>query len=205
MSIKTVGVYSDADRDAKHVAMMDEAYYIGSNVLKDSYLNMQKILDVAKKTGAHAIHPGYGFLSENCNFVDLCERNKLIFIGPPSTAIKAMGNKSESKKIMTNANVPVVAGYHGDNQDDKFLFEEAKKIGFPVLIKAVLGGGGKGMRTVFNPDDFYSSLDSARREAMKSFSDDKMLVEKFIQKPKHIEVQVFGDKHNNYVYLFERD
>ena len=205
MNIKTVGLYNDADKNAKHVSMVDEAYYIGSNTLADSYLNMDKILNVAKKTGAHAIHPGYGFLSENCKFVDMLEKNNIVFIGPPSDAIRAMGNKSESKKIMENAKVPVVAGYHGDNQDDKFLFEEAKKIGFPVLIKAVLGGGGKGMRTVFNPDDFYSALESARREAMKSFSDDKMLVEKFIQKPKHIEVQVFGDRHKNYVHLFERD
>ena len=205
MNIKTVGVYNDADRDSKHANMVDEAYYIGSNILADSYLNMDKILNIAKKTGSHAVHPGYGFLSENGTFVDLCEKNDLIFIGPPSQAIRSMGNKSESKNVMEQANVPVVKGYHGDNQDDDFLFEQAKKIGFPVMIKAVLGGGGKGMRTVFHPDDFHSALDSARREGMKSFSDDKMLVEKFIQKPKHIEVQVFGDRQGNYVHLFERD
>jgi len=205
MNIKTVGLYNDADRDSKHVSMVDEAYYIGSNTLSDSYLNMQKILGIAQKTGANGVHPGYGFLSENCKFVDLLDKNGITFIGPPSSAISSMGNKSESKNVMMDANVPVVPGYHGENQDDKFLFEEAQKIGFPVLIKAVLGGGGKGMRTVFNPDDFYSALDSARREAMKSFSDQQMLVEKFIQKPKHIEVQVFGDTHGNYVHMFERD
>jgi 3-methylcrotonyl-CoA carboxylase alpha subunit len=205
MNIKTVGLYNDADRDAKHTSMVDEAYYIGSNTLSDSYLNMQKILNIAKQTGAHAVHPGYGFLSENCDFVDMLEKNNVTFIGPPSNSIRAMGNKSESKNVMQKANVPVVTGYHGSNQDDKFLFEEAKKIGFPVLIKAVLGGGGKGMRAVFNEADFFAALDSARREAMKSFSDDNMLVEKFIQKPKHIEVQVFGDRHGNYVHLFERD
>ncbi|CAI2360113.1 unnamed protein product [Moneuplotes crassus] len=205
MNIKTVGLYNDADRGAKHVEMMDEAYYIGSNTLADSYLNMNKILKIAQMTGTHAIHPGYGFLSENCNFVDLLEKNNIIFIGPPSNAISAMGNKSESKNVMQNANVPVVEGYHGENQDEKFLFEQAEKIGFPVLIKAVLGGGGKGMRTVFKKEDFYPALEQAKREAMKSFSDDQMLVEKFIQKPKHIEVQVFGDRHGNYVHLFERD
>lgn len=205
MNIKTVGLYNDADRNAKHVGMVDEAYYIGSNTLADSYLNMDKILKIAQMTGTHAIHPGYGFLSENCNFVDLLEKNNITFIGPPSSAISAMGNKSESKNVMQSANVPVVQGYHGENQDDKFLFEQAEKIGFPVLIKAVLGGGGKGMRTVFKKEDFYPALDQARREAMKSFSDDQMLVEKFIQKPKHIEVQVFGDRHGNYVHLFERD
>lgn len=205
MNIKTVGLYNDADRNSKHVSMVDEAYYIGSNTLADSYLNMDKILNIAKKTNSQGVHPGYGFLSENCNFVNLLEKNNITFIGPPSNAIRAMGNKSESKNVMQKANVPVVEGYHGENQEDKFLFEQAQKIGFPVLIKAVLGGGGKGMRTVFNPDDFYGALDSARREAMKSFSDDKMLVEKFIQKPKHIEVQVFGDRHGNYVHLFERD
>ena len=205
MNIKTVGLYNDADRDAKHTSMVDEAYYIGSNTLADSYLNMDKILNIAKMTNSHAIHPGYGFLSENCNFVDMLETNNIIFIGPPSNAISAMGNKSESKNVMEKANVPVVKGYHGSNQDDTFLYNEAKKIGFPVLIKAVLGGGGKGMRTVFKEEDFYDMLDSARREAMKSFSDDNMLVEKYIQKPKHIEVQVFGDRFGNYVHLFERD
>ena len=205
MNIKTVGIYNDADKDSKHANMVDEAYYIGSNTLADSYLNMDKILNIAKKTGSQAVHPGYGFLSENFNFVDLLERNNITFIGPPSIAISSMGNKSESKNVMQKANVPVVNGYHGDNQDDLFLFEQAQKIGFPVMIKAVLGGGGKGMRAVFTAEEFYSSLDSARREAMKSFSDDKMLVEKLIQRPKHIEVQIFGDKHQNYVHLFERD
>jgi 3-methylcrotonyl-CoA carboxylase alpha subunit len=205
MDIKTVGLYNDADKNSKHVSMVDEAYYIGSNTLADSYNNIAKILDVAKKTNSDGVHPGYGFLSENSKFVREVERNGIKFIGPPSTAIDAMGNKSESKNIMLNANVPVVPGYHGSNQEDKFLFEEAKKIGFPMLIKAVLGGGGKGMRTVFKPEDFFSALDSARREAMKSFSDENILVEKFIKKPKHIEVQVFGDHHGNYVHLFERD
>ena len=170
-----------------------------------SYLKVDHILDIAQRTGAEAIHPGYGFLSENAQFVKLLEQNNIEFIGPPASAIQSMGSKSESKHIMENANVPIVRGYHGDNQDPDFLLLEAKKIGFPVMLKASLGGGGKGMRIVMEEKEFFDQLEAAKREGMKSFSDDHMLIEKYIEKPRHIEVQVFGDKHNNYVHLNERD
>lgn len=162
-------------------------------------------MDVAHRTGAEAVHPGYGFLSENAGFVQQLEDNNVTFIGPPASAIQAMGSKSESKRIMDAANVPIVKGYHGDNQDPEFLLQEAHKIGFPVMLKASLGGGGKGMRIVMNESEFFDQLDAAKREGMKSFSDDHMLIEKYIEKPRHIEVQVFGDKHGNYVHLNERD
>ncbi len=205
MGIKTVGVFNDADRYSKHASMVDDACYIGTNDLADSYLNQDKLISTALQHGAEAIHPGYGFLSENESFVTRCEKEGINFIGPPSKAIQAMGSKSESKNIMTANGVPVVSGYHGENQDPEHLLAEARKIGFPVMLKAVLGGGGKGMREVYSEDDFMDMLESAKNEGMNSFGDDKMLVEKLIQKPKHIEVQVFGDKHGNYVHLFERD
>lgn len=167
---------------------MDEAYLIGPPQPSLSYLKVDHILDVAKRTGAEAIHPGYGFLSENAKFVKLLEQNKIEFIGPPAKAIQAMGSKSESKMIMENAKVPIVKGYHGDNQDPQFLLSEAKRIGFPVMLKASLGGGGKGMRIVMNEKEFFDQLDAAKREGMKSFSDDHMLIEKYIEKPRHIEV-----------------
>ena len=205
MGIQTLGLYSDADANAKHGHMVDEAYYLGSNSLQESYLNQEKILALALRHGAQAIHPGYGFLSENAKFADACEASGIKFIGPPSKAITQMGNKSESKRVMEAAGVPLVQGYHGANQDPKFLLEKAKEIGFPVMIKAVLGGGGKGMRTCFKEDEFLSLLQQAKDEGLNSFNDDEMLVEKYVQRPKHIEVQVFGDQHGNYVHLFERD
>eukprot|EP00123_Amoebidium_parasiticum_P012635 comp21488_c1_seq1/m.29766 comp21488_c1_seq1/g.29766 ORF comp21488_c1_seq1/g.29766 comp21488_c1_seq1/m.29766 type:complete len:716 (-) comp21488_c1_seq1:92-2239(-) len=205
LGVRTVAVFSDADRNSMHTQMADEAHYIGPAPSRESYLRGDVILEVAKKTGAQAIHPGYGFLSENTHFADACEKNNIIFIGPPSSAIRDMGSKSESKKIMIAANVPVIQGYHGDNQDPRLLAQAADKIGYPVLIKAVLGGGGKGMRVVHTPDQFREMLESAKREAMKSFSDDRVLVEKYVVDPRHVEVQVFADKWGDCVYLFERD
>ncbi|XP_022088008.1 methylcrotonoyl-CoA carboxylase subunit alpha, mitochondrial-like [Acanthaster planci] len=205
LGIKTVAVYSDADKHSMHVAMADEAYHIGPAASQLSYLNKQKILQVAKSCGAQAIHPGYGFLSENTEFADLCDKEGVIFVGPPSAAIRDMGIKSTSKSIMSAAGVPIIEGYHGVDQSDDRLRAEAEKIGYPVMLKAVRGGGGKGMRIVMTAADFDEALESARREALKSFDDDVMLVEKFVDTPRHVEVQVFGDKHGHYVYLFERD
>ncbi|KAK2155693.1 hypothetical protein LSH36_233g03023 [Paralvinella palmiformis] len=205
MAIQTVAVYSEADVQSMHVSMADETYYIGPAASQESYLNQKKIIEVAKYTGAQAIHPGYGFLSENAEFAELCQKEGIIFVGPPSSAIRDMGIKSTSKHIMSSAGVPVIEGYHGDDQSDSRLKQEAEHIGFPVMIKAVRGGGGKGMRTAMTVEDFDSQLQSARTEAMKSFGDDVMLIEKFVERPRHVEVQVFGDKHGNYVYLFERD
>lgn len=205
LGVRTVAVYSDMDKNSMHVQMADEAYHIGPAQSSESYLQMDKILQVAKTTGAQAIHPGYGFLSENPDFADKVHKSGLVFIGPPASAIIAMGSKSASKNIMSKAGVPVVPGYHGSNQDDAHLKTEAAKIGYPVLIKAVKGGGGKGMRIVEKPDDFFIMLESSRREARKSFGDDRVLVEKYLSTPRHVEVQVFCDTLGNAVYLFERD
>jgi 3-methylcrotonyl-CoA carboxylase alpha subunit len=205
LNIKTVGVYSEADRNAMHTKMCDQAYLIGPPKPIDSYLVMDHYMEVAATSGASALHPGYGFLSENAEFVDLLEKKKIIFVGPPASAIRSMGSKAESKKIMVKAGVPVVPGYHGESKDPAVLLAEAKKIGFPVMLKASLGGGGKGMRIVKNEAEFMTQLDSAKNEAMKGFKDDHMIIEKYIERPRHIEVQVFGDKHGNYVYLNERD
>ncbi|KAJ2390824.1 hypothetical protein H4S02_001645 [Coemansia sp. RSA 2611] len=205
LGIKTVAVYSEADANSMHVKLADEAYLIGTAPAADSYLRADTIIDVVRRSGAQAIHPGYGFLSENAGFADKLASEGITFIGPPGAAMRAMGSKSESKRIMQAAGVPVVPGYHGENQDVEFLKQQAEKIGYPVLIKAVLGGGGKGMRIVEKPADFEMMLDSSRREAIKSFSDDKVLVEKYLTKPRHVEVQVFADTHGNAVHLFERD
>ncbi len=205
MAIKTVAVYSDADASAKHVGVCDEAIHIGSSAPKDSYLRWERIIEAAKATGAEAIHPGYGFLSENEEFARACADAGLVFIGPPASAIKAMGLKAESKRLMEKAGVPLVPGYHGSDQNPALLKSEADRIGYPVLIKASAGGGGKGMRAVEKSEDFAAALESCKREASSSFGDDAMLVEKYVQRPRHIEIQVFGDTHGNYVYLFERD
>ena len=205
MGIRTVAVYSDADREAKHVAVCDEAVYLGGSAPKDSYLKGDAIIAIAKKTGAQAIHPGYGFLSENADFAQACQNAGLVFIGPSAAAIRAMGGKSESKRLMEAAGVPLIPGYHGDNQDAQFLQQQADSIGYPVLIKASAGGGGKGMRIVEQSSDFVDLLDSCRREAITSFGNDQVLIEKYALKPRHIEIQVFGDTHGNYVHLFERD
>ncbi len=205
MGVRTVAVYSDADRGAKHVAVCDEAVYLGGSAPKDSYLKGDAIIAIAKQTGAEAIHPGYGFLSENADFAQACQDAGIAFIGPSAAAIRAMGGKSESKRLMEAAGVPLIPGYHGDNQDAAFLKEKADNIGYPVLIKASAGGGGKGMRIVEDSNNFSDLLDSCRREAITSFGDDQVLIEKYALKPRHIEIQVFGDSHGNYVHLFERD
>jgi 3-methylcrotonyl-CoA carboxylase alpha subunit len=205
MGIRTVAVYSEADAGAKHVAVCDEAVLIGPAAAKDSYLRGDKIIEVAKATGAQAIHPGYGFLSENAEFAEACEAAGLVFIGPPASSMRAMGSKSAAKQLMEQANVPLVPGYHGDNQDPELLQSEANRIGYPVLLKASAGGGGKGMRVVERSEDFQAALASCKREAISSFGDDKVLAEKYLQRPRHIEIQVFADKHGNCVYLHERD
>jgi 3-methylcrotonyl-CoA carboxylase alpha subunit len=205
LGIQTVAVYSDADRDAQHVQACDEAVHIGGPAPRDSYLQWQRILEAAKATGAQAVHPGYGFLSENEAFAQACADAGLVFIGPPPSAILAMGLKAESKRLMEAASVPLVPGYHGADQDPALLKREADRIGYPVLIKASAGGGGKGMRAVYNSDEFDAALGSCKREAINSFGDDAVLIERYVQKPRHIEIQVFGDSHGDCVYLFERD
>ncbi len=205
MAIKTVAVYSDADANAKHVSVCDEAVHIGASAPRESYLRWQHILEAAKATGAQAVHPGYGFLSENEEFAQACAGAGLVFIGPLPSSIKAMGLKAESKQLMGKAGVPLVPGYHGADQDPALLQREADGIGYPVLIKASAGGGGKGMRAVDKAEDFAAALASCKREAINSFGDDAVLIEKYVQRPRHIEIQVFGDMHGNYVYLFERD
>ena len=203
--IKTVAVYSVADATSRHVRLADEAYEIGAAEASKSYLNADAIIKVAKKSGAEAIHPGYGFLSENADFADKCEKNNIRFIGPTGAAIRLMGLKDKAKEVMASAGVPVVPGYDGDNQDEKFLKNKANDIGYPLLIKAVAGGGGKGMRLVEREDDFLEALKSAKREAKSSFANDQVLLEKYLSKSRHIEVQVFADMVGNAVYLHERD
>jgi 3-methylcrotonyl-CoA carboxylase alpha subunit len=205
MGIATVAVYSDADANARHVTLCDEARNIGPPPARESYLNGARILEVAKAAGAQAIHPGYGFLSENAEFAEACEKAGIVFIGPPASAIRAMGSKSAAKAIMAKAKVPLVPGYHGDDQDPALLRREADKIGYPVLIKASAGGGGKGMRVVERGEDFASALASCQREAQSSFNDARVLLEKYLTRPRHIEIQVFADQHGGCVYLFERD
>ncbi|QID16560.1 acetyl/propionyl/methylcrotonyl-CoA carboxylase subunit alpha [Nitrogeniibacter mangrovi] len=205
MGIKTVAVYSEADASARHVRLADEAVLLGPAAARESYLVIERIIAAAKETGAQAIHPGYGFLSENEAFCHACEAAGIVFIGPPVSAIHAMGSKSEAKKLMEAAGVPLTPGYHGDDQDPALLASEAEAIGYPVLIKAAAGGGGKGMRLVERAEDFADALASCKREAASSFGDDHVLVEKYVLKPRHIEIQVFGDRHGNCVYLFERD
>ncbi len=205
MGIQCVSIYSDADQNSQHVKLADEAWYIGNSPASESYLRAKKILQVAKDSKSDAVHPGYGFLSENAAFAKACADNNIIFIGPPTSAIEAMGSKSKAKNIMNQADVPLVEGYHGDNQNETFLNQEANKIGYPVLIKATAGGGGKGMRVVEASEDFFSALTSCKREALSSFGDDKVLVEKYLTKPRHVEIQIFADNFGNAVHLFERD
>jgi len=205
LGIQSVAIYSDADRDSKHVEMADEAYRVGPASVKESYLLSDKILEIAKQTGAQAIHPGYGFMSENPDFVDACNKAGVTFIGPSAEAIRAMGLKDAAKKIMADAGVPIVPGFHGENQDPDYLAEQAAEIGFPVLIKATAGGGGKGMRRVNNPDEFADALAGAKREAAASFGEDRVLIEKYLDQSRHIEIQVFGDNYGDAVFLFERD
>jgi len=205
MAIRTVAVYSDADAHANHVRACDEAIHLGASAPKDSYLRWEKIIEAAKATGAQAVHPGYGFLSENEEFAKACAAAGLVFIGPPAEAILAMGLKAESKRLMEKAGVPLVPGYHGAEQGGELLQREADRIGYPVLIKASAGGGGKGMRIVEKSADFAAALASCQREAINSFGSDAVLIEKYVQRPRHIEIQVFGDTQGNCVYLFERD
>lgn len=205
MGIRCVAVYSEADVNAMHVAMADEAYCIGPAASAESYLRGDKILEVAMQSGATAIHPGYGFLSENAVFVKACEAQSICFIGPPASAIEAMGSKSAAKTIMEKAGVPLVPGYHGDDQSPEILKRSANEMGYPVLLKATAGGGGKGMRVVGSESEFDEALGAAKREAMKGFSDDRMLVEKYLTEPRHVEIQVFADQQGNAIYLFERD
>ncbi|KAG0608458.1 hypothetical protein M758_8G107400 [Ceratodon purpureus] len=205
LGVRTVAVYSEADRGAKHVAMADEAVFIGPALASASYLDGAKILATALATGADAIHPGYGFLSESSKFAELCKQKDIIFMGPPAAAIRAMGDKSVAKSMMSAAGVPVVPGYHGEDQSPELLKAEANRIGYPVLIKATQGGGGKGMRIVHNESDFFESLASAQRESQAAFGDSRVLIEKYVSRPRHIEVQIFADKHGNAVHLNERD
>ena len=205
LGIQTVAVYSEADANARHVMSCDEAVAIGPAAAKESYLNVARIIDAALATGAQAIHPGYGFLSENEAFAVACAKAGLVFIGPPASAIRAMGSKSAAKSLMEKAGVPLVPGYHGENQDADFLQTEADKIGYPVLLKASAGGGGKGMRIVEASADFKAALASCQREAINSFGDDRVLLEKYLQRPRHIEIQVFADSFGDCVSLFERD
>ena len=205
MGITTVAVYSDADAQSRHVALADEAFRIGPPEAKDSYLRGDRILEAAVSSGASAIHPGYGFLSENAEFAERCARAGITFVGPPPEAIRAMGDKSGAKTIMEKAGVPLVPGYHGGNQAREFLIDEAERIGFPVLIKAAAGGGGKGMRAVGHKAEFDAALAACRREALSAFGDERVLLEKYLDRPRHIEVQLFADRHGGRVHLFERD
>ncbi|WP_313214439.1 acetyl/propionyl/methylcrotonyl-CoA carboxylase subunit alpha [Stenotrophomonas acidaminiphila] len=205
LGIATVAVYSDADRDARHVRLADEAIHIGPAPAADSYLRGAAILDAARRSGAQAIHPGYGFLSENAGFARACADAGVVFIGPPASAIDAMGDKSAAKALMQQAGVPLTPGYHGERQEPAFLRAQADAIGYPVLIKASAGGGGKGMRRVEASADFDAALASCQREAQSAFGNAHVLVEKYIERPRHIEIQVFGDGHGNVVHLFERD
>ena len=199
--VRTVAVYSDADARAKHVAVCDEALHLGAAPAAQSYLLGEKIITAALASGAEAIHPGYGFLSENAEFAEACETAGLVLIGPPASAMRAMGSKSAAKTLMESARVPLVPGYHGSNQEPIFLRGEATRIGYPVLIKASAGGGGKGMRIVQSAAEFDAALASCKREALSSFRDDQVLIERYLTRPRHIEIQVFADRHGNCVYL----
>ena len=205
LGIHCIALYSEADRNALHVKKADEAWFIGPSPAKESYLVVEKILAVAKQANADAVHPGYGFLSENAGFAQSVMDAGMAWVGPPVAAIEAMGSKIESKKLMEAANVPLVPGYHGDNQDEAFLSEEVRKIGFPVLVKASAGGGGKGMRVIESDAEISAAIAASKREGLNSFGDDKLLVEKYITRPRHVEIQVFMDEAGNGVYLFERD
>ncbi len=205
MGLRTIAVYSEADRNSMHVAMADEAVLLGHARARDSYLNIERVIEAARKTGAEAIHPGYGFLSESADFAQACFDAGLIFVGPTAAMIRLMGSKSGSKMLMEQAGVPLVPGYHGEAQDDATLGLAAKKIGFPILVKASAGGGGRGMRIVRGPDELAASVASAKREAKAAFGDDRVLIEKFVENPRHIEVQIIGDSHGNLLSLFERE
>ncbi|MFH0302427.1 acetyl/propionyl/methylcrotonyl-CoA carboxylase subunit alpha [Bradyrhizobium sp. 31Argb] len=205
MGLRTVAVYSEADRDALHVALADEAVLLGPARARDSYLNIQRVIEAARETGAEAVHPGYGFLSENAEFAQACLEAGLVFVGPTAEMMNAMGSKSGSKALMEKADVPLVPGYHGEAQDEATLANAAERIGFPVLVKASAGGGGRGMRVVNSAAELSAAIVSAKREAKAAFGDDRMLIEKYVQNPRHIEVQIIGDSHGNLLSLWERE
>ncbi|HEX9242460.1 MAG TPA: biotin carboxylase N-terminal domain-containing protein, partial [Anaeromyxobacter sp.] len=205
LGIRTVAVHSAADADARHVRLADEAVAIGPAPARESYLVGARILEAARATGAQAIHPGYGFLSENAEFAAACEAAGLVFVGPPASAIRAMGSKSAAKTLMQAAEIPLIPGYHGESQDPALLAREARRIGYPVLVKASAGGGGRGMRRVDAPEDFEAALAACRREAAQAFGDDRVLLERYVLRPRHVELQVFADRQGNVVHLFERD
>jgi 3-methylcrotonyl-CoA carboxylase alpha subunit len=205
MGLRTVAIYSDADRDALHVRLADEAVAVGPAPANESYLNIAAIVAAARKAGAQAVHPGYGFLSENAEFADACTESGLAFVGPTAQTIRLMGSKSQAKRLMQSAGVPVVPGYHGEDQSVEGLAQAADQIGYPVLVKASAGGGGRGMRLVVSPSELSEALAGARREAKSAFGDDRLLVEKYIASPRHIEIQIFGDSHGNVVSLYERE
>ncbi|HEY0422964.1 MAG TPA: biotin carboxylase N-terminal domain-containing protein, partial [Rhodopila sp.] len=205
MAIETIAVYSEADAGALHVQAADRAYPIGPAPARESYLNISRIIETARAAGAAAIHPGYGFLSENPAFAEACAAAGIVFVGPPPSAMRTMGSKSAAKALMEKSAVPLLPGYHGDRQDAAFLEHQAVGIGFPVVIKAVSGGGGRGMRVVGSSGEFAAALASARQEAASAFGDDRVLIERYLQRPRHIEIQVFGDRQGNVVHLFERD
>ncbi len=205
LGIRTVAVYSEADAAALHVAQADEAYPIGPAPARESYLSIPRLIAAAQRSGAEAVHPGYGFLSENAGFAEACAGAGIVFVGPPPSAIRAMGSKAAAKALMERAGVPLVPGYHGEAQDERHLAQAARHVGYPVLIKASAGGGGKGMRVVETPDKFAASLASAKREAASAFGDDRVLIEKYLTRPHHIEMQIFADRHGNAIHLFERD
>ena len=205
MGIATVAVYSAADRDSMHVELADEAWPLGPAPARDSYLNIAAVIAAARSSGAEAIHPGYGLLSENPGFAEACEQSGIVFIGPPAAAMRVMGSKAAAKALMARLGVPLVPGYHGDDQDPAHLAEEARRIGFPVLIKASAGGGGRGMRIVGAAAEFADALAAAQREAAAAFADDRVLIEKYLARPRHIEVQIFADRHGNTIHIFDRD
>src|SRR5690242_3197273 len=202
MGIATIAVYSDADANALHVKAADRAVLIGPAPARDSYLNIPRIVEAAQRSGAQATHPGYGFLSENPAFAEACANAGIVFVGPPASAMRAMGSKSAAKALMETSGVPLLPGYHGERQDLSFLVDQANRIGFPLMIKAVSGGGGRGMRIVWQADAFANALDAARQEAASAFGDDRVLLERYLTHPRHIEVQVFADQHGNAVHLF---
>ena len=205
LGIRTIAVYSEADRDALHVRLADEAHAIGAAPARESYLNLDRLMEVARAAKAECLHPGYGFLSERAEFAEACIAAGVVFVGPPPAAMRAMGLKSEAKALMVKARVPIVPGYHGDNQEPKFLRQKAYEIGYPVLIKAIAGGGGRGMRRVEKALEFEAALEAAAREAESSFGDARVMLEKYVERPRHVEVQIFADTHGNVVHLYERD
>ncbi|MBO0758300.1 MAG: ATP-grasp domain-containing protein, partial [Bradyrhizobiaceae bacterium] len=205
LGLRTIAVYSDADQGALHTRLCDEAHWLGPAPASDSYLAIDKLIALARRSGAACIHPGYGFLAENAAFAEACVAAGIVFIGPPASAIRAMGLKDRAKALMERAGVPILAGYYGDRQETGFLRQKAYEVGYPLIIKAVAGGGGRGLRRVDKHAEFEPALESARREAQSAFGDARMLIEKYVGSPRHIEIQIFADAHGNIIHLNERD